>query len=254
MSEGSCGLSEPNSRRLPRNHQKPAIFEVWGAFQAGKRELLDVGAELTSAATKSSKTRHFRGLGAFQAGKRELLDVGAELTSAATKSSKPAIFEVRAHFRPGNGSCGLSEPNSRRLPRNHQNPPFSRFGRISGRETGVAGCRSRTHVGCHEIINNRHFQGLGAFQAGKRELRDVGAELTSAATKSSKPAIFEVWGAFQAGKWELLDVGAELTSAATKSSKNRHFQGLGAFQARKRHFINLVCLQTMSFCPFTHSF
>ena len=35
-------MSEPNSRRLLRNHQKTAIFEVWGAFQARKRHFINL--------------------------------------------------------------------------------------------------------------------------------------------------------------------------------------------------------------------
>jgi hypothetical protein len=86
-------------------------FVFFGFFVAegihGRWELRAVGAELTSAATKSSKPAIFEVWGAFQAGKRELRAVGAELTSAATKSSKPAIFEVWAHFRPGNGISSI---------------------------------------------------------------------------------------------------------------------------------------------------
>jgi hypothetical protein len=89
-------------------------------------------------------------------------------------------------------------------------------------------------------LQRSHFVFFGLFVAegirGRGGLLDVGAELTSAATKSSKPAIFEVWGAFQAGKRELLDVGAELTSAATKSSKNRHFRGLGRISGQETAF------------------
>ncbi len=152
------------------------------------------------------------------------------------------------------GGCWMSEPNSRRLPRNHQNPPFSRFGRISGRETGVAGCRSRTHVGCYEIIKTRHFRGLGRISgremgvAGCRSRTHVGCH------EIIKTRHFQGLGRISGRETGVAAVGAELTSAATKSSKTRHFRGLGAFQAGKRHFINLDCVQTMSVCPFTHSF